>query len=61
MIYGFGRAATDFLRGDTEGHLYLGLLSLTQLLSAAAAVGAMLLLGLHLHAMNCRALLSCEN
>ena len=38
-IYGFGRAATDFLRGDTEGPLYLGLLSLTQLLSAASAVG----------------------
>lgn len=61
MIYGLGRAATDFLRGDTEGYLYLGLLSLTQLLSVAAAVGAVFLLVLHLHAMNCRALLSPEN
>jgi prolipoprotein diacylglyceryltransferase len=55
-IYGFGRAATDFLRGDTEGALFLGALSLTQLLSGASPVVA-----LHLHATNCRALLSPEN
>ena len=61
VLYGFGRAATDFLRGDTKGHLYLGLLSLTQLLSAASAVAALLLLGLYLHGMNCRARLSSEN
>lgn len=61
MIYGCGRAATDFLRGDTTGHLYLGLLSLTQLLSVAAAAGAVFLLVLHLHARNCRTLLSPEN
>jgi phosphatidylglycerol:prolipoprotein diacylglycerol transferase len=60
-VYGFGRAATDFLRGDTEGPLYLGLLSLTQLLSVASAVVALLLLGLHLHGMNCRAQLSPGN
>ncbi len=41
VIYGAGWAATDFLRGDTEGPLYLGLLSLTQLLSVAAAAGAL--------------------
>jgi phosphatidylglycerol---prolipoprotein diacylglyceryl transferase len=58
VIYGFGRAATDFLRGDTEGPLYLDLLSLTQLLSAASAAVALLLLGLHLHGMNCRARLA---
>ncbi|MEN6337520.1 MAG: prolipoprotein diacylglyceryl transferase family protein [Phycisphaerales bacterium] len=58
VIYGFGRAATDFLRGDTEGRLYLGVLSLTQLLSGASAVVALLLLGLRLHARNCRARLA---
>ncbi|MBM4028103.1 MAG: prolipoprotein diacylglyceryl transferase [Planctomycetes bacterium] len=49
LLYGTGRAATDFLRGDTEGPLYLGLLSLTQLLSLAAAAGALLLLVAHAH------------
>ncbi len=44
VIYGVGRAATDFLRGDTEGPLYLGVLSLTQVLSAAAAAAALILL-----------------
>jgi phosphatidylglycerol:prolipoprotein diacylglycerol transferase len=37
-IYGLGRAATDFLRGDAEGRLYFGLLSLTQLLCLAATI-----------------------
>ncbi len=55
MIYGLGRALTDFLRGDAEGRLYFGLLSLTQLLCAFSAVVALFLLGLHLHGMNCRA------
>jgi phosphatidylglycerol:prolipoprotein diacylglycerol transferase len=54
VIYGFGRALTDFLRGDTEGRLYFGLLSLTQVLSGASAIVALLLLGLYLHGMNCR-------
>jgi prolipoprotein diacylglyceryltransferase len=44
VIYGVGRAATDFLRGDTEGPLYLGVLSLTQVLSLAAAAAALILL-----------------
>jgi phosphatidylglycerol:prolipoprotein diacylglycerol transferase len=44
VIYGVGRAATDFLRGDIEGPLYLGVLSLTQVLSAAAAAAALILL-----------------
>jgi len=44
LIYGVARAATDFLRGDTEGPLYLGLLSLTQLLSVAAAAAGLILL-----------------
>jgi phosphatidylglycerol:prolipoprotein diacylglycerol transferase len=47
LIYGVGRAATDFLRGDTEGPLYLGLLSLTQLLTVAAAAAALMLLLAH--------------
>jgi phosphatidylglycerol:prolipoprotein diacylglycerol transferase len=47
VIYGVGRAATDFLRGDTEGPLYLGVLSLTQVLSAAAAAAALILLLAH--------------
>jgi prolipoprotein diacylglyceryltransferase len=58
VIYGLGRAATDFLRGDTEGPLYLGLLSLTQIISVASAVAALLAFGLHLHGMNCRARLA---
>ncbi|MBP7051690.1 MAG: prolipoprotein diacylglyceryl transferase [Phycisphaerae bacterium] len=40
-VYGVGRAATDFLRGDTEGPLYLGLMSLTQWLCVGAAIGAL--------------------
>ncbi len=44
VLYGVGRAATDFLRGDTEGPLYLGVLSLTQVLSAAAAAATLILL-----------------
>jgi len=47
LLYGVGRAATDFLRGDTEGPLYLSLLSLTQLLSVAAAAAALILLLAH--------------
>lgn len=48
LLYGTGRAATDFLRGDTEGPLYLGLVSLTQLLALLAAAGALALLVAHL-------------
>ncbi len=50
LLYGVGRAATDFLWGDTEGPLYLGPLSLTQLLSVAAAAAALILLLLVAHA-----------
>ena len=55
LIYGVGRAATDFLRGDTEGPLYLGVLSLTQLLSVAAGAGALTLLVAHVRKANHRA------
>ena len=44
IVYGLGRAATDFLRGDTEGHAYLGLFSLTQLICVLAAADALALL-----------------
>ena len=52
LLYGVGRAATDFLRGDTEGPLYLGLLSLTQLLSVVAGVAALILLVAHARKAN---------
>ncbi len=44
VIYGLGRAAMDVFRGDTEGHLYLGLVSLTQLLCIGAAIAALMAL-----------------
>jgi len=49
VIYGLGRAATDLLRGDTEGRLYFGLLSLTQLLCILAAAGGVAAISLLLH------------
>lgn len=49
LIYGFGRAATDFLRGDTESYLYPGLLTLTQLLCIIAGVVALLVLAFLLY------------
>ena len=44
VIYGFGRAVTDAFRGDTEGYLFLGRVSVTQLLCLVAAAGALLTL-----------------
>jgi len=41
IIYGFGRAATDILRGDTERYLIPGSLSLTQLICFSVAVAAL--------------------
>ena len=37
-IYGLGRAATDMLRGDANHHIYMGPVTLTQLICIAAAV-----------------------
>jgi phosphatidylglycerol:prolipoprotein diacylglycerol transferase len=37
-IYGFGRAATDIFRGDADRYIYIGRMTLTQLICAAAAV-----------------------
>lgn len=55
VIYGVGRAATDVFRGDTQGHLILGRVSLTQLLCLGTAVGALLALSLRLAGPICRA------
>lgn len=44
LLYGVGRAATDFLRGDTTAPALLGPLTLTQLICLAAAVGTALTL-----------------
>ena len=37
-IYGFGRAATDMFRGDADRYVYVGPITLTQLICIAAAV-----------------------
>ena len=37
-IYGFGRAATDMFRGDADRYVYIGPITLTQLICVAAAV-----------------------
>jgi phosphatidylglycerol:prolipoprotein diacylglycerol transferase len=55
VIYGVGRAATDVFRGDTQGHLLLGRVSLTQLLCLVTAVGALLALSLRFVGPICRA------
>jgi phosphatidylglycerol:prolipoprotein diacylglycerol transferase len=44
--YGFGRAATDVFRGDIDRHLYLGSITLTQLVCLAAGTVSLLLLTL---------------
>jgi phosphatidylglycerol:prolipoprotein diacylglycerol transferase len=43
-LYGIGRAATDFLRGDTDTPFYLGPFAITQLICLAAAAGAAVIL-----------------
>lgn len=55
VIYGFGRAVTDAFRGDTEGYLFLGRVSLTQLVCLVAAAGALLVLLLRFAGPICRA------
>lgn len=51
LIYGFGRAATDIFRGDTEQYLVPGLLSLTQLICFSVAVAALTALALWRHGL----------
>ena len=41
-IYGLGRAATDMFRGDTERYLYLGPLTLTQVVCLTASAVSIL-------------------
>jgi phosphatidylglycerol:prolipoprotein diacylglycerol transferase len=43
-LYGVGRAATDFLRGDADRSSYIGPLAITQLICLAAAVVALVAL-----------------
>jgi len=48
-LYGLGRAVTEVWRGDTEHHLYIGPLTLSQLICLAAAGISILTLFLHWH------------
>jgi phosphatidylglycerol:prolipoprotein diacylglycerol transferase len=43
-LYGFGRAALDFLRGDNEHYVIPGVLTLTQLICLAVAAAALFVL-----------------
>jgi len=47
ILYGLGRAATEMWRGDTDHHLYIGPLTLSQLICLAAAGVSILVLCLH--------------
>jgi len=47
ILYGLGRAATELWRGDTEHHLYIGPLTLSQIICLAAAGVSILALCLH--------------
>jgi len=44
ILYGLGRAATEFFRGDFDHHLYIGPLTLSQLVCFFAAGISILLL-----------------
>lgn len=44
VLYGFGRVATDFLRGDNTRYIVPGVLTLTQLVCLTVAVAALLVL-----------------
>jgi len=43
-LYGTGRAATEFFRGDLDHHLFIGPLTLSQLLCLAAAGASIIIL-----------------
>ncbi|NIO42736.1 MAG: hypothetical protein GTO41_22865 [Burkholderiales bacterium] len=47
ILYGLGRAAAEIWRGDTAHHLYIGPLTLSQLICLAAAGVSILVLCLH--------------
>ena len=44
ILYGLGRAATEMWRGDADHHLYIGPLTLSQLICLAAAGVSILVL-----------------
>jgi len=48
-LYGTGRAATDFFRGDFDHHLFVGPLTLSQLICLLAAGASIILLFLWRH------------
>lgn len=47
ILYGFGRAATEMWRGDADHHLYIGPLTLSQLICLAVAGVSILVLYVH--------------
>ena len=47
ILYGLGRAAVEILRGDSDHHLYIGPLTLSQLICLAAAGISILVLCLY--------------
>jgi phosphatidylglycerol:prolipoprotein diacylglycerol transferase len=47
VLYGFGRAAVELWRGDTAHHLYIGPLTLSQLICLVVAGVSILVLCLH--------------
>jgi prolipoprotein diacylglyceryltransferase len=44
VLYGLGRAATEIWRGDADHHLYIGPLTLTQLICLVVAGVSILVL-----------------
>jgi phosphatidylglycerol:prolipoprotein diacylglycerol transferase len=53
ILYGLGRAAIELWRGDTDHHLYIGPLTLSQLICLAAAGVSIIVLCLHRY-LSCR-------
>ena len=49
ILYGLERAIIEFWRGDTNHHLYIGPLTLSQLICLTAAGASILILCLHKH------------
>ncbi len=47
ILYGLGRAVTELWRGDADHHLYIGPLTLSQLICLAVAGASILVLYLH--------------
>lgn len=47
ILYGLGRAATEIWRGDADHHLYIGPLTLSQLICLAVSGVSIFVLCLH--------------